>query len=251
MQGKTHKYSNCFQHGDEFYMLLIVLCTTSEIGITLSAVAIKSMTKADEWLAGLFKMYCKKGEEGLAGQQPPSYLLLLTTPILPQQPFFPPQPFLAPVLQTSYPNALQQGQGYTVTVEPPMPPGQELWGPVAPAPDLSLNCKTCGLAIPSSPDVIGVNMYGHSNRQQQACKVPGCTGKHQRHDCPKLFAETYPGCTMQGFNEKGARVSECWNCNEIKEATLLQWQKMQQQGFFVKDVRGNGTEQEQSFHFIS
>eukprot|EP00961_Rhodomonas_salina_P226636 3064422-Rhodomonas_salina.1 len=66
-----------------------------------------------------------------------------------------------------------------------MQPGRERRGNQAPAPDPSLNCKTCGLAAPSSPDVIGVNMYGHVNRPQPACEVPGCTGKHQRHDCPK------------------------------------------------------------------
>eukprot|EP00961_Rhodomonas_salina_P237709 3213221-Rhodomonas_salina.1 len=69
MQEKTRKYSDRLQRGDEFYRRSIVLCATSAIGITLSAVAIKSMTKADEWSAGLYKMYGKKGEESCAGAQ--------------------------------------------------------------------------------------------------------------------------------------------------------------------------------------
>eukprot|EP00961_Rhodomonas_salina_P036078 485004-Rhodomonas_salina.1 len=98
-----------------------------------------------------------------------------------------------------------------------MPAGR---GRQSPAPNPSLNAKTVGLAAPSSADVIGVNTAGHSSAPHGPCEVSGCQGKHPRHDCPKLFAETYPGRTMPGFDEKGARVPASWKGNDITGATL-------------------------------
>eukprot|EP00961_Rhodomonas_salina_P239169 3231139-Rhodomonas_salina.1 len=62
MQDQTRKYADRLQRADEFYMQSVGLCATAAFGVTLSAVALKGMTKADEWSTGLFKMFGKKGE---------------------------------------------------------------------------------------------------------------------------------------------------------------------------------------------
>eukprot|EP00961_Rhodomonas_salina_P219416 2965931-Rhodomonas_salina.2 len=92
-------------------------------------------------------------------------------------------------------------------------------------------------------------MFGVVTRQPAQCYVPGCAGHHPRHDCPKLFAQMYPGRTMPGFGEDGLRAAHAWKGDEVTQQTLQQWQRMQRQGFFVRDARGNGLATAEPFRF--
>eukprot|EP00961_Rhodomonas_salina_P098666 1327808-Rhodomonas_salina.1 len=94
MQEKTKEFSDRLGRGGEFYRRSITQCATAAIGVTLSASDIKSMTKADEWLAGLFKQYGRKNE-----LEPPPFQ---AQPPLFFQQQLPVPSVLPPVRNTSY-----------------------------------------------------------------------------------------------------------------------------------------------------
>eukprot|EP00961_Rhodomonas_salina_P092595 1246054-Rhodomonas_salina.2 len=122
----------------------------------------------------------------------------------------PPPPAMTPSVAAQDAARPPPGQGYNVP--PPggpsrQPQQNQRSGTKEPAPSPTLNAKTCGLAIPSSPYVLGTNTFGVVTLQPAPCYVPGCVGHHPSHDCPKLFVQMYPGCTMPGFGENGLRAA--------------------------------------------
>ncbi len=109
--------------------------------------------------------------------------------------------------------------------------------PAAGSPPASDAKKFTGLRMPIAKSIVGASTSGAQDCDS-TCEVCGIGGTpetgHRKFECPKLFAQEFPGKSMPGFTRSGVRIKSLWDGLNITAAMRAQWLRLHSLGFFTQ-----------------